>query len=88
MSAGPDYKYENDEEEEISGKNALVVGMNVGGGGVMFYLNSKLEFFDSETADYFTFSQQNNQKNSAVVFKWTENSLVRLEIILNTIIFE
>ena len=82
LSVGPDFRNENDEEEEMSGKNALVVGMHAGaggsgGGGVMFYLNTKLEFFDSDTADYFTFSQQNNQKNSAVVFKWMENSMVR-----------
>lgn len=81
LSAGPDFRYENDEEEEMSGKNALVVGMHAGsgtgGGGVMFYLNTKLEFFDSDTAEYFTFSQQNSQKNAAVVFKWMENSMVR-----------
>lgn len=82
LSVGPDFRDENDEEEEISGKNALVVGLHAGtggGGGVMFYLNTKLEFFDSDTTDYFTFSQQNSHKNSAMVFKWVENSIVRYE---------
>ena len=77
LSVGPDLRDENDDEEEMSGKNALVVGLHAGGGGVMFYLNTKLEFFDSDTADYFTFSQQGGHKNSAVVFKWMENSVVR-----------
>jgi hypothetical protein len=81
LSVGRDFRDENDEEEEISGKNALVVGLHAGtgggGGGVMFYLNTKLEFFDSDTAEYFTFSLQNSHKNSAVVFKWLENSIVR-----------